>query len=94
MKKRKPTMHERNDENLDARAVKALQKQATEETAIEHDLEYAFGRPNKRQRELIADLDRLYNSLRGPEQLLDRSNYSRRVPPKPHSQRTQSASQD
>ena len=73
-------MNERKDESD---AVKALQKQATEETAIEHDLEYAFGEPNKQQQDLIADLDRLYRSLRGPERILDRSSYSRPFPSKP-----------
>lgn len=35
------------------------------------------------QAQIVADLERLYYSLRGPEGMLDKANYSRPFPPGP-----------
>jgi hypothetical protein len=54
-------------------------------------LERIGGTLTKNQRETLADLERLVNSLAGPEDVLDSGNYGRPVPPR-HS-RTSSSHQ-
>lgn len=45
-------------------------------------LERIGGTLTKSQRETLADLERLVNSLAGPEDVLDSGNYGRPVPPR------------
>lgn len=52
--------------------------------AIQQELQGVLGEPSGRQRRLIANLDRLRRSLLGPEDLLDRTSYSRPFPPHNH----------
>jgi hypothetical protein len=63
------------------KAVRALE-------ATERDVDYFVAeitdRPDKQQRRLLEDLNRLLDSLRGPEELLDGTSYSRPFPPRPH----------
>lgn len=76
MKKRKREMPNRNDEHSET--------VASELGAIPKDLQGVLGEPSGRQRRLIANLDRLRRSLLGPEDLLDRTSYSRPFPPHNH----------
>jgi hypothetical protein len=61
------------------------------EQAIEQELGDFLGQPDSQQKKILAELGRLHLSLRGPEGLLDRGNYSRPIPP-PRSTSTQSRS--
>jgi hypothetical protein len=57
-------------------------------SVIQQELQGALGEPDKRQRKLIANLDRLRRSLLGPEDLLDRTSYSRPFPPHRHQRKS------
>jgi hypothetical protein len=63
---------------------KIEEKLETAEAALEDEFEGALlNTPSGQQRRIFENLNRLYISLRGPETLLDRVNYSRPFPPKP-----------
>jgi hypothetical protein len=57
------------------------------EQVIAQELGALIGEPDRRQKELLEDLERLHHSLHGPEDLLDRGNYSRPFPPRTSSRR-------
>ena len=66
---------------------KQIRKTAERFEAVEEVLEHEFGggigELSHRQRRALEHLNRLFLSLRGPEVLLDRVNYSRPFPPRP-----------
>jgi len=68
-------MRNRNDQHPEAATAAAA--------VIQQELQGVLGEPDRRQRELIANLDRLHRSLVGPEDPLDQTSYSRPFPP-PH----------
>lgn len=49
--------------------------------AIEEEFALFLGFPDVDQKKALANLARLHRSLRGPEGLLDKGNYSRPFPP-------------
>ena len=52
--------------------------------ALEHEFSQFLGFPDVDQKKILADLTRLHRSLRGPEGLLDKGNYSRPFPEVQH----------
>jgi hypothetical protein len=50
-------------------------------TSFQEELGEYLGFPDPDEQKIIADLNRLHHSLRGPENLLDKGNYSRPYPP-------------
>jgi hypothetical protein len=66
--------------------VTALQQIDKTEEGIQGDFDHFVDKPTNRQQVLLENLDNLLHSLRGPEHLLDRTNYSRPFPPKPPGQ--------
>jgi hypothetical protein len=52
------------------------------EQAFQQELANFMGFPDADQKTILTNLARLHHSLRGPEGLLDRGNYSRPFPPK------------
>jgi hypothetical protein len=83
MKKRKAIMKHRKDDQPETEVL-ILQEAGGSKIASETDAS-ADGLTGS-QRKLIEDLTRLQNSLRGPEILIDRTNYSRPFPPSPSRQ--------
>jgi|HubBroStandDraft_6_1064221.scaffolds.fasta_scaffold1425839_2 hypothetical protein len=53
---------------------------ATAVEGIEEELGQYFGTLTHHQKRMLNDLTRLYDSLRGPENALDHSGYSRPIP--------------
>lgn len=69
--------------NQDERVSRAaVGKPEPAEAALEELGEF-IGGPTRRQKEIIASLSRLQQTLRGPEDLLDKRSYSRPLPPAP-----------
>jgi hypothetical protein len=71
----------KHDEDLGKEILQAVEGLGASEKAIQEQFGELIGEPDNRQQELLADLLRLHQSLRGPEQLLDRGSYSRPFPP-------------
>jgi hypothetical protein len=61
---------------------KSIDRLEATESVLQQEVGELINTPSRRQREILEDLNRLQNSLRGPEDLLDRSSYSRPIPPK------------
>jgi hypothetical protein len=78
----------KNTMSQDERALRnAIERVEATEAVIQHEIAEVIGTPTRRQKELLEDLVRLQQSLRGPEDLLDRRGYSRPFPPRPSRQR-------
>jgi hypothetical protein len=74
--------------------VKGIQKLDAIEADIDTQFRGLTDEPNRRQKHLLDDLNRLVDSLRGPEELLDRGNYSRPFPPRNNTYSTQQQRKD
>ncbi len=71
------------DEQIETEILKGVERVERGETVIQREIQDLPGQPTNRQRTLLEDLVRLHRSLRGPENVLDRGNYSRPFPPAP-----------
>jgi hypothetical protein len=70
-------------ETLGQEIVTALENLNATETLIQQEFGELIGAPDKRQKQDLEDLGRLFHSLRGPERMLDTIGYSRPSPPRP-----------
>ena len=65
----------------DREMVKAVEGIERKEGDIDRLLGGLMNEPDRKQKKLLRDLNLLLESLRGPEDSLDRGNYSRPFPP-------------
>jgi hypothetical protein len=65
----------RKDEKLEQEIAKGLE-------GIEEELAQFVGTLDSPQKHILVELARLHHSLRGPETILDKGNYSRPIPPR------------
>jgi hypothetical protein len=88
-KKGKPPMH--NEEEV--KEIVVVENRDPAAQAIEQEFAQFLGFPDVDQKKILTELARLHRSLRGPEGLLDKGNYSRPFPPPLHQRNpiTQSA---
>lgn len=69
------------EEDLGKELVQGIEKLDATEKLIQEEFAQFVGTLDRSQKKLVGELARLHHSLRGPEGLLDRGNYSRPFPP-------------
>lgn len=74
-------MEEENAVNLEETDIAFVETLGPAEPANQEELGELLGKLTPRQNKLLANLRRLFHSLRGPEDVLDEDNYSRPFPP-------------
>lgn len=70
-----------NDEEV--KEIVVVENQDSHVKALEEEFAQYLGFPDVSEKKVLANLNRLHQSLRGPEGLLDKGNYSRPFPPAP-----------
>jgi len=89
---------ERTNDQPETEILKGVVELVATEKAIQEELGEITGEPDRRQKKLWAGLDRIYHSLRGPDELLERgtdergadpNSYSRPFPPQGRIKRPQ-----
>ena len=80
-KKGMAKMEEENPVILEANEIAFVENVSATEPANQEELGEFLGKLTPRQNKLLANLRRLFHSLRGPEDVLDEDNYSRPFPP-------------
>jgi DNA integrity scanning protein DisA with diadenylate cyclase activity len=76
-------MQRRADEKIvENKIQEELAEIGTRQQGIGEELGELIGKLDRHQKELLDDLVRLDQSLHGPEELLDRGDYSRPIPPR------------
>jgi hypothetical protein len=72
-----------SSDSVEKQILNAVKQVGATEKAIQRELGDLTGEPSSCENELLANLGRLQQSLRGPEELLDRALNSRPFPPAP-----------
>ena len=68
------------NEGNETNEIVVVQTTDPAEQALQQELAQFMGFPDADQKKILANLARLHHSLRGPENLLDKGNYSRPFP--------------
>jgi hypothetical protein len=80
-RKRMAKMDRESTGNPEANETIFVEESDAAEQTIADELCQFVDDPDSRQKKIMVELRRLHHSLRGPEVLLDRGNYSRPIPP-------------
>jgi hypothetical protein len=80
-KKRMAKMEREHAEDIEMTDIAFVENAITAEPANQEEFGELLGKLTPRQNKLLANLRRLFHSLRGPEDVLDEDNYSRPFPP-------------